>query len=246
LKYIHWTGSAWVTEIVDSNADGGYSASLVLDSADRPRISYYGNKGLKYASYDGSRWITETVDSLGNVGTYASLALDRGDRPRMAYYDLTNGDLKFAWQTKVDVVPAIGGTFGAFGSATFDLPAGAVTDTVVLTYTVLQPSASLPHVGVFFDISAVYASTGQIAQIAPGKTYTVVVNYDEANVPAYVNESSLALYYWDSSSSQWVKEPTSMVDTMNNTITATPNHFSVWAALGESRRIYLPVVLRND
>jgi len=245
LKYLHWTGSAWVVETVDSNGVC-CSASLALDSADRPRIAYSnGDSHLGYAYHDGTQWITETVDGLGNVGLEASLALDGEDRPRIAYYDYTNGDLKFAWQVRVDVIPTTGGTFGAFGSATFEFPAGAVTDTVVLSYTVLQPSGSLPHAGVFFDITAVYAGTGQTAQIAPGQTYTVVVYYDEANVPLYVNESDLALYYWDSSSSQWVKELTSLVDTVNNTITATPNHLSVWAVLGESQRVFLPVVLRN-
>ena len=35
------------------------------------------------------------------------------------------------------------------------------------------------------------------------------------------------------------------VDTAANIITATPNHFSLWAVLGETRRVFLPVTLRN-
>jgi hypothetical protein len=243
LKYARWTGSTWAIETVDSKASA--YTSLALDSSDRPRIGYHGGEDLNYAYYDGSRWITETVDSLGAVGLDVSLALDGGDRPRIAYHDWSNGDLKFAWRERVDVIPTIGGTLGAYGSANFEFPAGAVTDTVVLTYTVLQPSGSQPHVGVFFDVSAVYANTGQAAQIASGQTYTVVVHYDEASVPININESDLALYYWDRSSSEWVKEPTSVVDTVNNTVTATPNHFSVWAGLFEMYDIYLPLVVRN-
>ena len=49
--------------------------------------------------------------------------------------------------------------------------------------------------------------------------------------------------YWNGS--EWVNEPSSVVDTANNTITATPNHFSSWAVLGETRRVFLPVALKN-
>jgi len=56
-------------------------------------------------------------------------------------------------------------------------------------------------------------------------------------------EKTHALYYWGGT--QWVKESTSVVDTVNNTVTATPDHFSVWAVLGETRRVFLPVVLRE-
>ena len=56
-------------------------------------------------------------------------------------------------------------------------------------------------------------------------------------------EETLALYSWDGS--QWVKEPSSVVDTAANMVTAHPNHFSRWAVLGETRRVYLPLVLRH-
>ena len=88
----------------------------------------------------------------------------------------------------------------------------------------------------------VYSGTGQPAQIAPGQTYTLTVQYTDAEKGPAI-ESTLALYYWDGS--QWVKEPTSVVDTANNVVTATPDHFSKWAVLGETRRLYLPLVLKN-
>ena len=243
LKYVHWTGAAWVRETLDGNASSCDGASLALDTNNHPHIGYAGVRSLRYARYENGSWITATVDGQGDVGRYASLALDRDIRPRIAYHDYTNGDLKFAWQTRVDAISTSGGTFGAFGSATFQFPAGAVTDTVLMSYTVLQPFGNVPNVGVFFDLSAAYANTGQRAQIAPGQTYTVVVHYDEASVPATADEADLALYFW--SNAQWIREPTSVVDTVNNTITATPNHLSVWATLFKLRFIYLPIVLRN-
>ena len=55
-------------------------------------------------------------------------------------------------------------------------------------------------------------------------------------------ESTLALYSWDGN--QWVKEPTSVVSEAANTVTATPAHLSLWAVLGETKWVYLPLVMR--
>jgi len=88
----------------------------------------------------------------------------------------------------------------------------------------------------------VYSDTGQAAQLAPGATYTVTVQYtDDEKGPAI--EDTLALYWWDGS--QWVKEPSSVLDADVNTVSATPDHLGLWAVLGETRRLFLPVMLRN-
>jgi hypothetical protein len=243
LKYLRWTGATWALETLDGDVSSCDGASLALDTNNRPHIAYAGTRSLRYAQNDNNAWITDTVDSPGALGAYTSLALDGDNRPRIAYYDYTNGDLKFAWKTRLDTIAPSGSTIGAYSLATFQFPAGAVTETCLLTYTALQPSSVLPHAGVFFDLNVTSASSGQPAQIAPGQTYTVVVHYDEANVPTYVNEADLALYFWNGT--RWIKEPTSVVDTVNNTITATPNHFSAWAALFTRYFIYLPLTLRN-
>ncbi|MFQ5813915.1 MAG: hypothetical protein ACE5I2_12135, partial [Anaerolineae bacterium] len=101
------------------------------------------------------------------------------------------------------------------------------------------PTGPLTGIDHFFEVSAVYGSTGQPAQ--PTRSYTVTVGYTDAEKGPAI-EDTLALYSWDGS--QWVREPTSVVDTDNNTVTATPEHFSLWAVLGETRRMFLPVVLR--
>jgi len=59
-----------------------------------------------------------------------------------------------------------------------------------------------------------------------------------------MDEANLALYYYDGL--QWMKEPSSAVDTVANTITATPDHFSLWGILAPGNyEIYRPVVLRS-
>ena len=139
-----------------------------------------------------------------------------------------------------------GGSLTSYhGDTTIQIPAGAITDTIVITHTpayILPPGGNLTGIGHAFDVTAVYSSTGQPAQIVPGQTYTIAVHYTDAEKgPAM--ENTLALYYWDGS--QWVKEPSSTVDTIANTVTAHPDHFSLWAVLGETKRVYLPLILRS-
>jgi len=138
-----------------------------------------------------------------------------------------------------------GGSLTSYhGDTTIEIPAGAITDTIVITHTPaygMPPGGNVAGIGHVFDVTAVYSNTGQPAQIAPGQTYTITVQYTDAEKGPAI-ENTLALYYWDSS--QWVKEPSSVVDTIANKVTATPDHFSLWAVLGETRRVYLPLIMR--
>ncbi len=139
-----------------------------------------------------------------------------------------------------------GGSLTSYhGDTVVQIPAGAITDTVVITHAPaygMPPGGNLTGIGKVFDVTAVYSSTGEPAQLAPGQTYTITVQYTDAEKGPAI-ESTLALYSWDGS--QWVRESSSTVDTDANTITAQPNHFSLWAVLGETRRVYLPLVLKN-
>lgn len=131
------------------------------------------------------------------------------------------------------------------GDTTIQIPAGAITDTIVITYRLAHspaPDGNLTGIGHIFDVTAVYNSTGRPAQLAPGQTYTITVHYTDAEKGPAI-ENTLALYWWNGS--QWVKEPSSVVDTAANIVTATPDHFSRWAVLGETRRVYLPLILRG-
>ena len=143
-------------------------------------------------------------------------------------------------------VPPTGGTFSSTsGDTQFLFPAGAFTQTVTLVYRHLwtdQDTGPLVGIGHTFEVTAVYSDTGQPAQLAPGQTYTVTVRYADAEKGPAI-ENTLALYYWDGS--QWVRESSSEVDMAANTVIAHPNHFSLWAVLGETKRVYLPLVLRN-
>jgi Tol biopolymer transport system component len=143
-------------------------------------------------------------------------------------------------------IPTSGGTLAASGII-MDFFPHTFTDTVVITHTAYSsgaapsPGGNLTGIDHFFGIDAVYESTGQPAQPAPGQVYTVTISYSEEEKGAAI-EGTLSLYYWNGS--QWVQETSSMVDTANNTVIAAPNHLSLWAVLGETRRVYLPLVLK--
>jgi hypothetical protein len=127
----------------------------------------------------------------------------------------------------------------------FSAASGTFEDTVVIDFAAESPgnTGNLPNVGRFYNLKATYLSNGQPANVAEGQTYSVTVTYEQGNVPPSVGEGNLALYSWTNSAG-WVKEETSAVDTLANTVTATPNHFSSWAILGKVR-VYLPMVVRS-
>ena len=81
-------------EIFDSRKlGGGGGSSLVLDSSDRPHISYdlhppsgpYSDGNLRYAWQDGTGWNVQIVDTDGDVGKRSSIALTGNGYPHIVY-----------------------------------------------------------------------------------------------------------------------------------------------------------------
>ena len=143
-------------------------------------------------------------------------------------------------------ISAAGGSLiSPSGDTTFTFSNGTFPSTTTVTFTA-QPSlphrsASLIDIGHNFELSAIINGTGQPAQ--PAQPYTIVIQYIDAENNPVVMENTLALYFWNGS--EWEKEPTSVVDTASNTVTASPSHFSEWAVLGESRTVFLPLILKG-
>jgi PKD repeat protein len=149
-------------------------------------------------------------------------------------------------ETTCNIVGPLGGSITPMPGVTITFPSGAFTDTVRIHYT-KQPvtdTGVMGHVDLFYTISATYQASGLPAELQPGQHYTITLSYDPAKVPSGLDEADLALYYWDGS--EWVEEPTSVVDTGLNIISATPDHFSVWAALIEGHTVYLPIVCKTS
>jgi hypothetical protein len=70
LYYAYHDGANWNFDYVDE-ADGvGLFASLALDAAGLPHISYYDSihGALKYAYYNGADWVSTTLDQCAIYG----------------------------------------------------------------------------------------------------------------------------------------------------------------------------------
>lgn len=80
---------AWFPETVDRGDSVGMHASLVIDSRDRPHISYIdeGNGTLKYAVQESGVWRTEIVAPVRFIAGPTSLALDPVGRPHISFVD---------------------------------------------------------------------------------------------------------------------------------------------------------------
>jgi hypothetical protein len=130
-------------------------------------------------------------------------------------------------------------------ATTIEIPPGAVTETLQIRYTpipaITYPPAGLREIGRSFDLRAVVSGTVQ-AVTSLQAPYTITVEYATGPLGA-ASEPSLALYYWDQGA--WVREVSSVVDAANNTVEATPDHFSQWAVLA-TPKVFLPLVLRGE
>ncbi len=134
-----------------------------------------------------------------------------------------------------------GSLVSAADSTTYTFGAGALAADVRLLHVPVLP-ANIPAIntppntarlgiGRAFVISTTDAAEDRPLTTMPaGKNYTLTVQYSAAEV-ASLTEASLSLYYYDTTAGAWVKEPTT-VNTFTHTLTATPNHFSLWTVLG--------------
>lgn len=152
--------------------------------------------------------------------------------------------LRFNPISASSVSPTGGSLASPSGDTTFTFSNDTFPSTATVTFSAL---ASLPHgaasligIGHNFELSALINATSETAQ--PAQPYTIVIQYNDAEINSFVIENTLALYFWNGS--EWEKEPTSIVNTASNTVIASPSHFSKWAVLGESRTVFLPFILK--
>jgi hypothetical protein len=145
-----------------------------------------------------------------------------------------------------EIIEPSGGSLTSYnGDTLLEFPPGAFAAAVFVSHVRAPgapPGGKLASTGDEYKLTAVFSDTGGPAMLEPGHWYTVTVEYGDA-AARHMDESTLALYHWDGGA--WIKEPTSEVHLGNNTVTGYPDHFSNWAVLGETNRVYLPLVLRQ-
>jgi len=117
------------------------------------------------------------------------------------------------------------------------VPAGAVSRNTHFTIdavdvgSVTEPN---PESGLFLTAGLVYEIKAQrdgefITTF--DKLITLTFTYTEEQIKG-LDESSLKIYYWDKTQNQWVALENSEVDVENNTVTASLDHFTLFALMG--------------
>jgi uncharacterized delta-60 repeat protein len=215
-------------------------------------LARYHPNGSLDSSFGSSGVVTTPI---GATGESLDMVIQPDRQIVVAGQSRHNGQTGFALARYYDegpaplLIPASGGTITPTLGVTLSANSGVFSETVLLTYTPrpITSTDSLSHVGLFYELQAIYLSSGLPAQPQPGQSYTITVTYYQVDVPTGVDEADLALYYWDGVA--WLKEPTSVVDILANTITATPHHFSLWATLAPSSgsaqpTTFLPTILK--
>jgi len=124
--------------------------------------------------------------------------------------------------------------------ARFTAPANAFTSATTITITRVSNTASTytppaSSTGLFMIGSYVYqitALSGSTAVTTFGQPVTLTFTYTAAQIPAGVLESTLQIYYFDTTTNTWVAI-TSTVDPLTHTITATINHLTQFGIFGK-------------
>jgi alpha-tubulin suppressor-like RCC1 family protein len=227
-----WRGALWVNgqALGQAAADGNGLWRAAIKTAGTPVGNYR---------------LTAVVDGACVVDTFAlrdSAPLRGPEGAAALIVDLAGAPAQTA---------AIGMDGGALMSSldgtAYIFPAGAFTAPVTVTHTAHRPwqlpaTGPLVAVGPAFDVTAVYTSTGQPAPIAPGQAFTVTVPYADAGVAV---PETLGLWWWDVGANAWSQAGiVSAVDIAQKQVTAQVTHLSLFAVLGATQRVYLPLVLR--
>ncbi len=124
----------------------------------------------------------------------------------------------------------------------------AIGEVVTFTLTPQSPtdSGDLWDVERFFTLDIIDAFTGTV--LPGGGAYTITAAYDSSSIPNTLSELTLGFYYYqEGDPGEWLREPSSRVDAVAGTVTAHPDHLSLWALLYENMsmvEVYLPIILR--
>jgi hypothetical protein len=237
-------GVNWTSYGYGYGPASSYVLSLTIDDIGR---KWFGTAG-GVSTYDGSVWKTFRLDDGLVHDDIWAIAIDAlghiwvGTPAGVSEYipDGTSGV----------VTAAAGGSVASPDGSTIltFAPSALNSDLEIFVVPYASPPVDpLAAIGHAFDVHAVQAGTNGPSVETISGTYTISIEYTNEQVDS-IDEKTLALYRWDGS--QWLKEPSSAVDVAANTVTATPNHFSHWAVLGEPRAdmhtVYLPVVTRSQ
>jgi hypothetical protein len=191
--------------------------------------------------------IAATADYNGVVGLYQGFDANGDVVPQWGWIDTVDNGKWVPVQLLRDFDPGqdgtldLGSTYGQ--TTTLSIPAGTTTDTLVITYTQL-PSVTTVGVPTLTLLSPFAMRLEASEELSSPMTLTV--EYDDSDVVG-IKEDTLSLYVREGSA--WVDaDPCGGYDRdlVDNELEAVICHFSDYVLAGESERVYLPLVLRNN
>jgi peptide/nickel transport system substrate-binding protein len=233
---VGWNLGRWVDKVADGAIDaagatpdlavrkGHYQTLCERIADDLPEIFLY-ERTIIYLTRDDIQ--NFRVNPLGSQ-TWNAAEWDRPGYEISAVIDPSGGEL-VSWDE----------------TTLWTFPAGAFSETVVVTdtsFAEILMTGDLLGIGYAHFLTAVYSDTGLPAGLAAGAHYTITTGYSDPEV-GFASEETLAFYHWNAG--RWELEPSSQVDTVADTVTATPDHLSLWAVLGETHRLFLPAILKG-
>ena len=223
----------------------GSTMAVTGDSAGRAHVTWETGGKLWYAFQlpDGGWSVPSQAASAtpGNAGL--SLSVDSSGRRHVAW---SLGPDQDVWYTGINGEPSASGVIASSGGVLLStakrtkltFPSGSVTTDTLVTHAAATGQSTGELFGLdFFDLAAKRVSDNSPVTSFP-VSYTLVYTYTS---PSAAIESTLGLYSWNGSG--WTEEPASL-NTSLNRLTATLNHMSLFAILGETNPIYLPLILR--
>lgn len=102
LKYAVWSGTSWMSELIDNIGPEYWGTSLCLDPVTDQQVLAFstGNPStdcdLMFASYDDP-WVVSPVDTVGKMGVDLCMKLTPDGIPHISYFDFTNLNLKYTF-----------------------------------------------------------------------------------------------------------------------------------------------------
>ncbi len=195
--------------------------------------------------YPDSNVFALALSPAGDVLSVGGWFRNIGGRQRLS---LAEFDLWQLWTVVAHIGPGGGALILPHDHITYTFPAGAFTETISIAHTPYRPwrlpsTAPLASSRHAFDVTAVYSDTGQPAQLAPGQHFTITIDPLDKGT---LIPGTLALWWWDEDDTTWSQTGiTTTVSADGGQLTAQVSHLSLFAVLGETRRVYLPLVLRN-
>jgi len=223
-----------VTKEGEYGGSGGLDPKLVVqgDIEEGDIITFYVND---VSTGQTAEWHSGEVTELPLSVTIAAPASGPGPGPTPRYYVETNlfgVEVNFDISDEGEILETIEAT-SADGMLTLTIPDGTIAldeygDPLESLEVAVDETPPDPPEGSYI-IELAYDFGPDGATFDP--PITLEYTYDPGALPEGVAEEDLVLAYYDEDAGEWV-ELVCVVDTVNNTITASVSHFTTFAIIG--------------